>query len=325
MKITRIVLITIAAFLAMTGEMSAQQSVVDAINKYGKFDQWSRRQVKESAVIGGNDEYLYEFYGNYGTKVTGKTPFVAPKGYLWRTNNVLAVVAGIVKASNSVFPEKRGNGYCARIETRMEEVKAIGIVEMDVVSQGVLMLGTLPEPITTTKNPMSKVQYGIPFTGKPKCIRFDMKADVGYETIRATGFSRTQNLGKPDGAEITVILQKRWEDSSGNIHALRVGTGIERITKDIPSWLNSHEIEIHYGDITGEPFYKDYMGLKNNPSTAYHAINSKGKDVVIKEDGWAEAGTQPTHIVILFLSSCGEPFSGGVGNKLWIDNVEIVM
>ena len=46
---------------------------------------------------------------------------------------------------------------------------------------------------------------------------------------------------------------------------------------------------------------------------------------MIHEDGWAEAGTEPTHLIVLFLSSSGEAFYGGVGNTLWVDNIEIVM
>lgn len=325
MKSTRLFSLSLIAIFFFSVNCFGQQSVVDAINEYGTFDQWSRREVKESGIIGGGKKYLYEFYGDFGTKVTNKTPYSAPEGYLWRTNNVLAVVAGVVKTNNTVFPEKRGKGYCARIETRVEEVKAAGVINMDVTCQGALLIGELPEPITTTKDPMSKVLYGVPFTGSPKCLRFDIKADVGYEVVRGTGFSKVKNMGYPDWAEITVILQKRWEDEDGNIHALRVGTGIERIMEDIPMWENDHEITISYGDITGEPFYEDYMGLKNNPESAYHAINSQGKNVIIQEEGWAAPGTEPTHMMIHFISSCGEAFHGGVGNTLWIDNVEIVM
>lgn len=113
-------------------DIHAQQSVVDAINSYGDFDSWSIREVKESSLIGGATEQLYEFYGNQETTFTGKTPFKAPDGYLWRTNNVLAIVAGVVKTNNTVYPEKRGDGYCARIETHIEEVKALGVINMDV-------------------------------------------------------------------------------------------------------------------------------------------------------------------------------------------------
>ena len=231
----------------------------------------------------------------------------------------------MVKTNNTIFPEKRGNGYCARIETHIEEVKALGIVNMDVTCQGALLVGVLPEPITTTKDPMAKVFYGIPFTGKPKAVRMDYKADVGHEVIRGTGFSKLKPMGYPDYAEITVILQKRWEDEDGNVHALRVGTGIERIEVDAPQWVDGHEVKIHYGDITDQPFFKDYMGLKTDPESAYHALNSKGKNVIIQEDGWADPGTEPTHFMLHILSSCGKAFYGGVGNTLWIDNVEVVM
>ncbi len=313
------------ASIFFTVNAYAQQSVVDAINEYGTFDSWSMRQVKESGLIGGATKTLYEFYGNQETVFTGKTPFTAPEGYLWRTNNVLAIVAGVVKTNNTIFPEERGNGYCARIETHIEEVKALGVINMDVTCQGALLLGVLPEPITTTKDPMAKVFYGIPFTGMPKAVVMDIKADVGHEVIRATGFSKLKPMGYPDSAEITVMLQKRWEDEDGVVHALRVGTAIWRISEDIPEWMNGYELKIHYGDITGEPFYEEYMGLKNDPESAFHAPNSNGRNVIIQEDGWAEPGTQPTHLVINIISSCGKAFYGGVGNTLWVDNVRIVM
>ena len=88
---------------------------------------------------------------------------------------------------------------------------------------------------------------------------------------------------------------------------------------------NGHEITIHYGDITKKPFYKEYMGLKTDPYLAYYTINSKGKNTLIQEEGWAEEGTQPNHMMIYFISSCGKAFYGGVGNTLWIDNVEVIM
>lgn len=324
MKITR--LVVLMAGLVLCGQMRAQEDVVKLINEYGKFDSWCRREVKESGLIGGNTEHLYEFYGDT-TEIhqTGKTPFSAPEGYLWRTNNVLAIVAGIVKTNNTVYPEKRGEGYCVRLETHLEEVKVLGMINMDVTCQGAIMIGQLPEPITTTKDPMSKVLYGVPFTQCPKAVRLDYKADVCHEVIRGTGFSKLKPMGYEDHAEITVMLQKRWEDEDGNIHALRVGTAIERIEQDIPQWINGHELVIGYGDITGNPYYKDYMGLKTDPETAYRAVNSKGDVVMIIEEGWAPEGTEPTHLLLHAISSCGQAFYGGLGNTLWLDNVEVVM
>ena len=325
MRRTRLFALSLVAFVLSAFGLRAQESVVRLINETGRFDNWCVREIKESAIIGGQTEYLYEFYGDQDTLVTGKKPFKSPEDYLWRTNNVLAVVAGVVKTNNTVYPEKRGDGYCARIETHIEDVKALGIVNMDVTCQGVLLIGELPEPITTTRDPMAKVFYGLPFTGRPKALRMDIKADVGHEVIRGTGFSKLKPMGYPDFPEITIMLQKRWEDEDGNVHALRVGTGIERIMEDIPQWKNGYEIKVHYGDITQQPFYKDYMGLKTDPESAYHARNSRGENVIIQEDGWAEPGTQPTHMMIHILSSCGKAFYGGVGNVVWLDNVQVVM
>lgn len=314
------------SFILSGRAVSAQDDVVGLINSVGRFDNWCVREIEESGIIGGRTRYLYEFYGSpEDTLRTGKVPFSAPEGYLWRTNNVLAVVAGIVKTNNTVYPEKRGDGYCARIEAHIEEVKALGIVNMDVVCQGALLVGALPEPIKDTKSPMSKVLYGLPFHSCPKALQLDYKADVGYETIRGTGFSKLKPMGYPDWAEITVVLQKRWEDEDGRVHALRVGTGIERIMEDIPEWKNGHMVEIHYGDITSQPFYRDYMGLNNDPETAYHTLNSKGRNVVVEEEGWAEEGEQPNYMMIHFIASCGKAFYGGVGNTLWVDNVSLIM
>ena len=326
MRRPRLFNLSTAFFLLTCLDLSAQENIIEQINSYGNFDRWCVREIQESGLIGGHTKYLYEFYGSPSdTLRTGKTPYESPEGYPWRTNNVLAVVAGVVKTNNTVYPEKRGNGYCARVETHIEEVKALGVVNMDVTCQGVMLVGSLPEPIKDTKSPMSKVDYGFPFTGKPRAVKLDYKADVGHDVIRATGFSKKKNLGVPDWAEFTVVLQKRWEDEDGNVHALRVGTGIERIMEDVPQWKNGHEIKIHYGDITSEPFYKEYMGLKTDPDLVWYTVNSKGRKVIVQEEGWADEDTEPNHMMIYFISSCGKAFYGGVGNTVWIDNVEVVM
>ena len=144
-----------------------------------------------------------------------------------------------------------------------------------------------------------------------------MEEALGFKSLMET-YGLTQEEAKN-------YLLKIVEDEDGNIHALRVGTGIERITSSVTDWVNDYRICIHYGNITSEPFYRDYMGLKNDPETAYHAINSKGDNVIVQEDGWAQEGTEPNYMLLHFLTSCGKAFYGGVGNTLWLDNVRIVM
>ena len=315
------VVLLAALMLAATSGVSAETKEKVP---YGDFEQWITRTIKESAVIGGKSKTLYEI-GPTQT-ITGNKAYTNLGGSPWATSNVYAKVAGVVKGSNAVFPEQRSGGNkCVKMSTIMEKVKALGIINMDVVCQGAFLLGSLPEPIKDTKNPMSKVLYGIPFTGRPAALVLDYKADVGHEAVRGTGFSKLKSLGYPDYPEIAVILQKRWEDEEGNIHALRVGTGIERITENIPDWINGHRIDIHYGDISGQPFFKDYMGLNNDPERAFHTLNGKGDNVIVQEEGWAAPEEQPNFMIIKFISSCGQAFYGGVGNTLWIDNIHIEM
>ena len=312
--------LTIIAGLLSCTVLSAQDQTVEQLNEYGTLDRWSVRKVKESGIIGGKTKYLYEFFGAQDTTET-REPFTAPDGYLWRTNNVLAVVSGVTKTSNTVFPEKRGNGYCARIETHIETVKAMGIINMDVVCQGAFLLGSLPEPIKDTKNPMSKVLYGIPFTGRPAALVLDYKADVGHEAVRGTGFSKLKSLGYPDYPEIAVILQKRWEDKDGNIFSKRVGTMVHRYAKSSDGWVNEATYPILYGDITKHPDYRNYMRIQVEER---YTTNSKGESVPIQEVGWADANETPTHMVLQFVSSHGGAYIGSPGNTFWIDNLKLV-
>jgi len=321
--------LTTVLSIIVSQSLHAQQDVVNKINYYGTFDHWTVRQIKESGVLGGKTKHLYEFFGNQTDTIRYENKkskaFKAPAGYYWRTNNVYANVSGVEKCNITVFPEKRGAGYCARIEVHVEELKVAGMINMDVVCQGALLVGNLPEPIKDTKDPMSKPLYGIPFTGRPQALQFDYKAKVGCEVVRGTGFSKLKNMGYPDYPEFCILLQKRWEDENGNIHALRIGTGIERIYKDVNEWQNGHRLEVHYGDITGQPYYKDYMKLLNGTPMDLHAINSKGKNVRIIEEGWGGPDDEPNTLIIKFIASYGEAFYGGVGNTIWLDNVKLIM
>ena len=82
------------------------------------------------------------------------------------------------KTNTSVFPEKRGEGYCARLDTRMESVKVLGLVNITVLAAGSIFTGTVHEPIKGTKNPQKMLQTGIPFTKKPVALQFDYKVKM---------------------------------------------------------------------------------------------------------------------------------------------------
>ena len=90
---------------------------------FGDMDQWVVREIQESGIIGGNKKHLYEV-GPTDT-IVGNTAYHNRGGSPWANSNVMAKVAGVVKTNTSVFPERRGDGWCARLETRMESVKVL--------------------------------------------------------------------------------------------------------------------------------------------------------------------------------------------------------
>ena len=223
--------------------------------KYSDFDQWITRNIKESAIIGGNTRTLYEI-GPTGTW-DGKKPYVNQGGSPWASSNIMAKVAGVVKTNVSVFPEPRGNGQCAKLVSHIVGVKVFGLVNIHVLAAGSIYLGKMIEPITSSSNPFGKLDYGIPFTDKPTTIQFDYKVKLSDEPdrIRRTGFSRVKTIPGKDMPGMILLLQRRWEDANGNILASRIGTIIHHFNKNT-DWVNGAKFQIHYGDITKEPFFQ---------------------------------------------------------------------
>ena len=287
--------------------------------KYGDFSQWVTREITDSSVLGGDTKKVYAVGPTQQLK--GNNPYHPQGGTPWASSNVYAKVSGIVKASNSVEPAVLNGNKVAKLQAKMEHVKVLGVINMDVMVAGTLYLGKLNEPVTSTSTPFSKMAMGMPYRKSPKALVFDYRIDMPNVNtrVKSTGLSRKKTLQGRDQAEVYVLLQKRWEDTKGNVYAQRVGTGRERYSKSVP-WTKGHQLPIHYGDITRKPFYKPYMGLLNGEK-AYYGYNSKGKLVPVKEVGWAPVGTQPTHVLVMASTSCGEPFVGTEGITMYIDNV----
>ena len=288
---------------------------------YGDMDNWVVREIHESAVIGGNTKLLYEL-GPKDT-IVGNDAYTNRGNSPWGNSNVMAKVAGVVKTNTSVFPEKRDDGWCARLETKMESVRVLGLVDIEVVAAGSIFLGSVHEPIKGTKNPQSMLKSGIPFTKKPKAIRFDYKIKAAPEKdrIRSTGFSRKSKVAGQDSIAVILLLQRRWEDKDGNVFAKRVGTMVHRYTTSTNGWVNNATYPIMYGDISQSADYRHYMRIQVEER---YTMNSKGESVPIKEVGWAEEGDMPTHMILQFTSSHGGAYIGSPGNTFWLDNVKLV-
>lgn len=290
--------------------------------RFGDFSNWVTRDVKESKLIGGKKKTIYEIAPS--CHIPGENKAYSNRGGSpWATSNVYAKVAGVVKASGTVTPVVINGNRVARMEARMEEVKVMGLVNMNVMVAGTIFLGRIYEPITSPKGPFSKMEMGIPYTGRPKALVFDYRVNMPESDtrVRSTGFSPRKTLKGRDNAEVYLLLQKRWEDKDGNLFAQRVGTARERYSRSIP-WTKKHRIPVRYGDISGEKWFRPWMGLLNGDK-AYYACNSKGKLVPVQETEWAPADAVPTHMLVMASSSCGEPYVGTEGLTLYIDNIAL--
>ena len=127
-------LISLSLALLSFASLTAQEKVVPL--KYVDMAQWITRRIHESGIIGGNTKVLYEVGPTQ--EIDGNVAYVNLGGSPWANSNVMAKVMGIVKTNTSVYPEKRGDGYCARLETHIEKVNVLGLVNMTVLASGSL-------------------------------------------------------------------------------------------------------------------------------------------------------------------------------------------
>lgn len=306
--------------LALYATSALAQHKVEPL-PFGNMDQWLTREIKESAIIGGNTKKVFAVAPT--STVVGAKAYTNLGGSPWATSNVMARVSGITKTNTSVFPEKRGDGFCARLDTRMESVKVLGIVDITVLAAGSMFLGTVHEPIKSTKNPNKMLQMGIPFTKRPVALQFDYKIKMSdrENRIRATGFSKITDVAGKDYPAVILTLQKRWEDAKGNIYAKRIGTVVNYFYHST-DWKNNATYEIMYGDITGNPGYKAHL-MRLGADERY-TVNSKGESVPIREVAWGDENDTPTHLILQFTSSHGGAYIGSPGNSFYVDNVKLV-
>lgn len=310
-----------SALLALLITTSVETFGKDELLPYGDMNRWTIRKIHESAVIGGNTKTLYAIGPN--RTIDGNKPYVNSGGSPWATSNVMAKVMGVVKTNNCVYRERRGNGYCAKLTTHIEKVKVIGMFNINVLAAGSIYLGSMREPISGTKDGVKAMNCGIRFNRRPKALKFDYRVYIANSAnrIKLNGFSKKRTVPGKDCATAVLLLQKRTEDSKGNITAKRVGTVVVKYSRSTNGWVNNATYNIMYGDIRNNPNYNaSTMGLRSSD----YARNSKGKNVIVRETGWASAGETPTHMILQFASSHGGAFIGTPGNTLWIDNVRLV-
>ena len=301
----KVKIITLSFLLSFCLPLTAQR--VETV-PFGDFELWTTRQIKESAIVGGEVKTLYVLGDS-------KTP--------WASSNASAKISGVTKTSLSVEPDSGSDGKCAKLSTVYASCKVAGLVDIQVLATGSLYWGKMFEPITGVKNPYANMDWGIPFTKRPSAVILDYKAYLPAtgKLVKGTTFRKTEIPGE-DPCQVMLILQRRWEDADGNIHARRVGTAFLRIGSSTPEWVKNRKIPVWYGDAREMPGYKAYMGLITGEKTLY-AANSRGKLVPILEEDWAGEGEECTHAVLQISSGSRGGFTGALGNTLWVDNLRL--
>ena len=78
---------------------------------FGDFEQWTRREIRESGILGGNIRTVYVI-GPEET-IEGNIPYDYSRT-IWASSNAYARVAGITKASVTVEPAKGPDGLPGR-------------------------------------------------------------------------------------------------------------------------------------------------------------------------------------------------------------------
>lgn len=268
------------------------------------FEKWQTRHIKESAIFGGKECTLYDL----------------PRP--WTTSNTHAIVLGMEKAVGSVYPIEHNHGKACLLKIEQKEFRVLDIPTYAIVT-GSIYLGKTLEPVDIkgAANPMRVLNMNYAYTARPEALYFDYEAHIDQSNVISTANASTHiktSTGK-DGAEVILLLQHRWEDKDGHIHATRVATACMRIYNSTGAWVENFRLPLRYGDITQQNGYHKYEGLNTQ---GFMAQNSKGKMVKIEEEGF-DANAQPTHIILKFSSGCQTPFSGHVGNWLKVDNVSL--
>ena len=262
----------------------------------GDFETWTEKQIKESALIGGQTKTLYKISG------------------LWSSSNAHARALGVDKVSVSVTPEKRGNGFCCRMESTLESVKAIGI-DFKALATGSIYTGKLLDVVglKQSSDPNSAIDMGVPFTGRPSALILDYKALIQDKTaVYAPAKTKVKPVEGHDKGHITLILQHRWEEN-GHVYAYRVGTAEQPIAQTT-EWQNDFCVPIVYG--------KEGEALHQLSSNRHKTHNSEGKMVCIEEVGF-RGDLEPTHLIVQISAGSMPPFTGCPGNVVWCDNIRL--
>lgn len=159
-----------------------------------------------------------------------------------------------------------------------------------------LFTGKFTEGFPSPTDPRSNIDFGTPFSGRPKAFRID------YQYVPGPSYEDAEGNGLPgsDECDMYVLLERREGDQ-----VERIGTGWFR-SATLVDEFTTLEVPIKYGELTAADPEFEYANIREGES-------------------WGNPDATPTHITVVFSSSAlGDFFTGAVGSELLINNFELV-
>lgn len=245
------------------------------------------RSSGEDQIDNGSFEEWYEMLGG----ILGNRPYNQPgesaATTIWATANEGVTTLSVEDTNTTRIPRTDGT-YAAKLKT----IPAPALVRL---AAATIFTGTFDKDaaLANPTNPRAAVNFGTPFTSRPKAVKFEYKYTPGAENRDAAGTL----LQYSDQADIYLLLEVRSGET-----ASRLATAWFRDSTAITEWKDT-TIELSYGELpAGTPQWQ------------------------IPENGlYASPTAAPSHLSFVASSSCkGDFFEGAVGSELSIDNIELI-
>ncbi|WP_075604044.1 PCMD domain-containing protein [Saccharicrinis aurantiacus] len=210
---------------------------------------------------------------------------------IWGTGNAGTQILGLT-ATTPI--ELESDNYAAKMETL--DNGSLAAAFGTPISAGSIFVGKFDKDAIDPSDPEAAIEFGSPFAGRPKSLKFKYQYTPGTENKDKDG-----NI-LPDGdmCDIYAYLEIRTDDIR------RLATVWFRDGNEQPN-LSELTLDFIYGELP--PDTPDYM----KPENGLYVENEVVEYIL------------PTHITFVASSSYdGANFSGAVGSMLIIDDVQLI-
>lgn len=251
------------------------------------YDLIIERSTGEEQIDNNSFEEWFEMLGG----ILGNKPYFQPgesaATTIWATANE-GVTTLNVDDTNTTRIDRPDGSHAAKLKT----IEAPALVRL---AAATIFTGTFDKDaaLNNPTDPRAAVDFGTPFTSRPKAVKFEYRYTPGPENRDGEGTL----LDYSDQADIYLLLEVRSGDDVS-----RLATAWLRDSTSLTEWKDT-TITLHYGELPAEsPLWQ------------------------VPENGqYASPSATPSHLSFVASSSCkGDFFEGAIGSELSLDNIELI-